>query len=156
MNVLGLFFFFWISKGQRQSDSSNGGLPTSKDMPLTVLSCGFLPFDYLGPEGILVETCSNSLRLRFAVWKLCCPGCLSFGERSDPENRTHAAVGAVSPGISQRFYSSRPDVIQRVDKKRGHEVKCRLSRSIFKLSPLIRAMDAAIHSRGRYWSGNRF
>lgn len=60
-----------------------------------------------------------------------------------------AAVRALCWGIGQQFYSSRPDVTERVDKVQDHRVNCRFSRSIFKLSLLIRAMEIAIHFLGK-------
>lgn len=73
------------------------------------------------------------------------PGFLSLWETIYSVDKMHAAVRAVCSGRVQQFYSSRPDVVECVDKKQGRKVKCQFSRSIFKLSLLIRAMEVSIH-----------
>lgn len=45
--------------------------------------------------------------------------------------RVPAAVGAELSEIRQHFHIIRADVVEIVDKKQGHKVKCRFSISVF-------------------------
>lgn len=52
-------------------------------------------------------------------------------ELSCTKERVPAAVGAELRETCQHFHSARADVVEIVDMKQGHKVKCRFSVSVF-------------------------